>query len=156
MDIKDAYSLIAAELLKFNSKLLEKSLPKGHQGLGWVIQAKKICVHEIRENPIANKKSLKSSAAFLWSWIRLQSISTRGVYMLVIKWLLETEANVYTLEFDDLCCEFGKVVEEGFNGETNIPEEEIQDEWFLITENYYPVFENMINELLIEDGILAA
>ena len=76
--------------------------------------------------------------------------------MMVVKWLLDTEASLFTKEFDDLCLEFGKVLEEGYNGETDIPEDEIQEEWFLITESYYPVFKEMVNDLLTEDGLLAA
>ena len=75
---------------------------------------------------------------------------------MLVKWLLETKASVFTVEFDDLCSEFGSVIEQGYNGETDISEEEIQDEWFLIIQNYYPVFKDMINELLTEDGLLEA
>ena len=154
--LKDANNLIAAELFKLNCSHLEKCLPKGHDGLSWVIPAKRICINEIRQNTITNKTSLKASSAFIWSWIRQQDISTRGVYMMVVKWLLDTEASMFTKQFDDLCLEFGKVLEEGYNGETDIPEDEIQEEWFLITESYYPVFKEMVNDLLTEDGLLAA
>jgi hypothetical protein len=152
MQIEDVYNLIAAELLKLNSNLLQRSLEKSHKSMDWVKQAKQTCIKEIRANPIENKTRLKASCAFIWSWIRLQNISTREVYILLIKWLLETEASVFTKEFDDLCLEFGKVLEEGYNGETDFPESEIQGEWFFIVENYYPVFKEMVNDLLEEEG----
>lgn len=150
--IEDVYNLIAAELLKLNSNLLQRSLERSHKSVDWVRQAKQICIKEIRANPLPDKTKLKASCAFIWSWIRLQNISTRGVYMLLVKWLLETKASVFTKEFDDLCSEFGAVLEEGYNGETSFSENEIQDEWALIVGNYYPVFKEMVNELLEEEG----
>lgn len=156
MDIKDAYSLIAAELLKLNCIRLEKFIPDKYDKNDWVVPAKRVCIKEIRANPIVNKTSLKATAGFAWGWIIDQKLSTRAIYMLFVKWLLETKASFFTSDFNDLCTEFGKVIEEGYNGETDIPKQEIQDEWFLVTENYYPVFKTMINDLLTEDGILAA
>ncbi len=154
--IEDVYNLIAAELLKLNSSLLYKELLKQGKNVAWVKQSKQICIKEIRANPIQCKASLKGSCAFIWSWIRQQNFSTREVYMLLVKWLLETKASVFTQPFDDLCSEFGSVIEQGYNNETDISGQEIQDEWFSVIQVYYPAFKELIKELLTEDGLLEA
>ncbi len=76
--------------------------------------------------------------------------------MLLVKWLLETKASVFTEQFDDLCSEFGSVIEQGYNNETDISGQEIQDEWFSIIQVYYPAFKELIKELLTEDGLIEA
>ncbi len=154
--LEDIHNLIAAELLKLNCGLLQRELEKRGQNVSWVGKAKQICVKEIRANPIQCKASLKGSCAFIWSWIRQQNISTREVFMLLVKWLLEIKASVFTQQFDDLCSEFGSVIEQGYNNETDISGQEIQDEWFSIIQVYYPAFKELIKELLTEDGLLEA
>ena len=143
------YNIIAADLIKRNSLFLAKELAKKGVIVEWPETAKKICVKEIRSNPLPQdmKRKIVAGTGFIWSWLRDQPITTREIYILLVNWLLSVESSVHTKEFDDLCSEFGFSIEAGYNGTDGINKDEIQAEWAFIEVNYLEPFKEMINDI---------
>lgn len=144
----DKYCFILADLLKRNTELHGKELSKRGQKVIWPDTTRKICIKELRKIPVNG--GARAFSGLLWSKLRLENITTRCIYQLLLQWaLLLTEKELlsfYTEDYEALLDELRTTIEGGAEGAVeDIPPKEIIEEWEFM-KTYLPILHKMVEE----------
>lgn len=143
--MSEVYCYILCDLLKRNTELHGKELARRGQKVTWPDTTRRICIRELRRIK-ANGATIGLSGS-LWHKLRLQDITTRCIYQLLLQWaLLLTEKGLlhfHTEEYEALILELKDTIEKGADGVVDdIPAEEIIQEWEFM-KGYLPELHKM-------------